>query len=61
MLVYVPQGVVALVYENGALHAVLEAGVGFVARGERGLEVQYVYLQPYAEPSEESEEPASVH
>lgn len=55
MLVFVPQGFVALVYEDGALRAVLEAGVGVVARAEK-LQVQYVYLQqPQAEPSDEVE------
>ena len=45
MLVHVPLGYVALVYEGGVLRTVLEAGVGFVA-GTGKLEVQYVDLQP---------------
>ena len=44
MLVYVPQGYVALVYDGGALYAVVEAGVGFVASAGRNLQVQYVDL-----------------
>jgi hypothetical protein len=54
MLVFVPQGFVALVYEDGVLRAVLEAGVGVLARADK-LQVQYVYLQPQAEPSDEVE------
>lgn len=49
MLVFVPQGYVALVYENGALYAVVEAGVGFVASAGRNLQVQFVNLQPEEE------------
>ena len=45
MLLFVPQGYVALVYEGGALRAVVEAGVGFVARTGRELQVQFVDLQ----------------
>jgi len=45
MLLFVPQGYVALVYEDGALRAVVEAGVGFVARTGRELRVQFVDLQ----------------
>lgn len=44
MLVYVPQGYVALVYEDGVLRTVLEAGVGFLARAGK-LQLQYVDLQ----------------
>jgi hypothetical protein len=56
MLVFVPQGFVALVYEKGALRAVLEAGVGVVVVARAGeLQVQYVHLQPAAEASEEGE------
>jgi hypothetical protein len=54
MLVFVPQGFVALVYEKGVLRAVLEAGVGVVARAG-ALQVQYVHLQPAAEAAEEGE------
>ena len=49
MLVFVPQGFVALVYENGVLYAVVEAGVGFVASTGRNLQVQFVNLQPEEE------------
>ena len=45
MLMFVPQGYVALVYENGALRAVVEAGVGFVPSAGRNLQVQFVDLQ----------------
>jgi hypothetical protein len=45
MLLFVPQGYVALVYENGALRAVVEAGVGFVPNTGRNLQVQFVDLQ----------------
>jgi hypothetical protein len=55
MLVFVPQGFVALVYEDGALRAVVEAGVGVVARGAGNLQVQFVDLQPQAGPEEEME------
>lgn len=55
MLVYVPQGYVALVYEGGRLRDVLEAGVGEVGAG---LELQYVYVQPapVGQPDEELED-----
>ena len=52
MLVYVPQGYVALVYEAGALRTVLEAGVGFVARAAK-LELQYVDLQAQPQSTDE--------
>jgi hypothetical protein len=55
MLVFVPQGFVALVYEGGALRAVIEAGVGVVARAEK-VQVQFVNLQP----EEEMEVPATL-
>ena len=42
MLVFVPQGFVALVFQDGKPHAVLEAGVGVVRFGE--LQVQFVAL-----------------
>ena len=43
MLVFVPQGFVALVFQDGKPHAVLEPGVGVVERfGE--LQVQFVLL-----------------
>ena len=45
MLMFVPQGYVALVYENGVLRAVVEAGVGFVPSAGRNLQVQFVDLQ----------------
>ena len=45
MLVFVPQGYVALVYEGGLLVTVVEAGVGVVARTGAELQVQYVDLQ----------------
>ena len=45
MLVFVPQGYVALVYEDGRLLTVVEAGVGVVARAGAQLQVQYVDLQ----------------
>ena len=45
MLMFVPQGYVALVYENGALYAVVEAGVGFVPSAGRNLQVQYIDLR----------------
>ena len=49
MLVFVPQGFVALVFADGKPHAVLEAGVGVVERpGE--LQVQFVDLQPRPAP-----------
>ena len=54
MLVYVPQGYVALVYEAGVLRTVLEAGVGFVARAAK-LELQYVDLQAQAQCTDEVE------
>ncbi len=53
MLLFVPQGYVALVYEDGALRAVVEAGVGFVARTGRELQVQFVDLQAQREQGEE--------
>jgi hypothetical protein len=53
MLVFVPQGYVALVYENGALRAVVEAGVGFVASADRKLQVQFVYVQPERDEEDE--------
>ncbi len=53
MLLFVPQGYVALVYEDGALRAVVEAGVGFVARTGRELQVQFVDLQAQRDPGEE--------
>ena len=52
MLVYVPQGYVALVYEAGVLRTVLEAGVGFVARAGK-LELQYVDLQAQSQYTDE--------
>ncbi|HZM33007.1 MAG TPA: hypothetical protein VFC18_00815 [Burkholderiales bacterium] len=60
MLVFVPQGFVALVFADGKLLDVVEAGVGVVERfGE--LQVQFVDLQPQpvarvAEPDELPEE-----
>ena len=54
MLVYVPQGYVALVYERGELRSLLESGVGVVSNAGMA-EVKYVYLQPYVEPSDEAE------
>jgi hypothetical protein len=53
MLLFVPQGYVALVYEGGALRAVVEAGVGFVARTGRELQVQFVDLQAHRDQGEE--------
>ncbi len=53
MLVFVPQEFVALVYEGGKLCAVLEAGVGFVPGAK--AEVQYVYLEPPAQPADEAQ------
>lgn len=57
MLVYVPQGYVALVYAGGQLRDVVEAGVGVV---ERDMQVQYVYLpvepQPQLQPEDYDEE-----
>jgi hypothetical protein len=53
MLLFVPQGYVALVYESGALRAVVEAGVGFVARTGRELQVQFVDLQAQRDQGEE--------
>jgi hypothetical protein len=55
MLLFVPQGFVALVYEDGALHAVVEAGVGFVARPRGALQVQFVDLQPSAQEAADQE------
>jgi hypothetical protein len=55
MLVFVPQGFVALVYEDGALSAVLEAGVGVVARAEK-LQLQFVDLQTQAGTSDQETE-----
>jgi len=52
MLVFVPQGYVALVYEDGLLLAVVEAGVGVVGRTSAKLQVQYVDLQVEAQPEE---------
>ena len=54
-LVFVPQGFVALVYEDGALRTVIEAGVGVVARAAN-VQVQFVNLQP----EEEMEVPATL-
>jgi hypothetical protein len=54
MLLFVPQGYVALVYENGALRAVVEAGVGFVQG--IALQVQFVDLQQ----EQEAEVPATL-
>jgi hypothetical protein len=60
MLVFVPQGFVALVFADGKLLDVVEAGVGVVERvGE--LQVQFVDLLPQpaarvAEPEELPEE-----
>lgn len=60
MLVFVPQGFVALVFADGKLLDVVEAGVGVVERvGE--LQVQFVDLLPQpaasvAEPDELPEE-----
>jgi hypothetical protein len=59
MLVFVPPGFVALVFADGKLRDVVEAGVGVVERfGE--LQVQFVDLQPQAagvaEPDELPEE-----
>lgn len=45
MLLFIPQGYVALVYENGVLRAVVEAGVGFVPSAGRNLQLQYVDLK----------------
>ena len=50
MLVYVPKDFVALVYVGGELRAVVEAGVGVVPSK---AQVQYVYLEPKAETSDE--------
>lgn len=60
MLVFVPQGFVALVFQDGKPHAVLEPGVGVLERfGE--LQVQFVLLplpahQVVPEPEDEEEE-----
>jgi len=60
MLVFVPHGFVALVFVDGKLRDVLEAGAGVVERfGD--LQVQFVDLQPQpaagvAEPDELPEE-----
>ena len=51
MLLFVPQGYVALVYENGVLRAVVEAGVGFVAPAA-GQQAQFVELRPDWETAE---------
>ena len=59
MLLFVPQGFVALVYEDGALRAVVEAGVGFVARAGSGLQVQFADLQQ--QPDQEAEALATLH
>jgi hypothetical protein len=45
MLLFVPQGYVALVYEDGALRAAVEGGVGFVPSTGRNMQVQFVDLQ----------------
>lgn len=55
MLVFVPQGFVALVYEDGALRAVIEAGVGVVARADN-VQVKFVNLLP----EEQVEVPATL-
>jgi len=59
MLVFVPQGFVALVYEDGVLRAVVEAGVGFVAPVRGALRVQFVDLQQ--ELDERAEVSAPLH
>jgi hypothetical protein len=59
MLLFVPQGYVALVYEDGALRAVVEAGVGFVAHAGAGLRVQFVDLQQ--QPDQEAAALATLH
>ena len=59
MLLFVPQGFVALVYEDGALRAVVEAGVGFVARPRGALQVQFVDLQQ--QPDQEAAALATLH
>lgn len=57
MLVYVPQGYVALVHVGARLVDVVEAGVGLAGAGAR---VQYVYLplapQPQLQPEPYEEE-----
>lgn len=59
MLVFVPQGFVALVFQDGKPHAVLEPGVGVLERfGE--LQLQFVALplpahQVLPEPEDEEE------
>ena len=58
MLVFVPQGYVALVYENGALRTAVEAGVGFLAPA-RGQTLEYVELQPQYD--QEAAELATLH
>ncbi|HZO04218.1 MAG TPA: hypothetical protein VFB93_23780 [Burkholderiales bacterium] len=60
MLLFVPQGFVALVYEDGVLRAVVEAGVGFVARARGALQVQFVDLQQL-QPDQEAEVHATLH
>ena len=57
MLVYVPQDYVALVYEGGELRAVVEAGVGVVPSQ---AQVQYVYLEPQPQTSEEAQAAATL-
>ena len=57
MLVYVPKDFVALVYEGGELRAVVEAGVGVVPSK---AQVQYVYLEPRAQTSDEEEAAATL-
>lgn len=59
MLLFVPQGYVALVYEDGALRAAVEAGVGFVPSTGRSLQVQFVDLQ--AQRDQEAEVVATLH
>ena len=46
MLVFVPQGFVALVFVDGKPFTVLEAGVGVVPVRGADLQVQFVDLQP---------------
>jgi homogentisate 1,2-dioxygenase len=57
MLLFVPQGFVALVFEDGVLRAVVEAGIGFVPRGV-APQVQFVDLQQQAD--QEAEAPATL-
>ena len=58
MLLFVPQGYVALIYENGVLRAVVEAGVGFVQGAPAQLQVQFVDLLEALE--QEAEVPATL-